>query len=141
MFISRLIKDLGVQLDDERIRIQCDNQQTIQLVNKDIAKLQTKLRHVDIHNHWLRQEARRNRIKVEYRPTTDMIADGLTKAMSHTQFQKFVKQIGLTDITERLMDRHLQTIGEEEILDGLAKLELHDMAVSADATSTRGGLC
>jgi hypothetical protein len=140
MFISRLIKELGVQLDDERIRIQCDNQQTIQLVNKDIAKLQTKLRHVDIHNHWLRQEAQRKRIKVEYRPTTDMIADGLTKAMSHAQFQKFVKQIGLTDITERLMDRHLQNIGEEEILDGLAKLELHDMAVSADAAST-GGVC
>ncbi|KAJ3454849.1 hypothetical protein MRS44_013449 [Fusarium solani] len=140
MFISRLIKELGIRLDDQRIQIQCDNQQTIQLVNKDIAKLQTKLRHVDIHNHWLRQEAQKNRIKVEYRPTTDMIADGLTKTLSFAQFQKFVRQIGLTDMSSYLDNRRLQDIGEEEILLGLAKLELHDMAVSADAASTGGVL-
>jgi hypothetical protein len=125
MFISRLIKELGIKLDDERIRIQCDNQQTIRLVTKDIGKLQTKLRHVDIHNHWLRQEAQRKRIQVEYRQTADMIADGLTKAMNHGQFQKFVKQIGLTDISERLMNRRLQNLGEDEVLEGLARLELH----------------
>src|SRR3546814_18668385 len=78
MFISRLIKELGIQLDEQLIRMQCDNQQTIQLVNKDINKLQTKLRHVDIHNHWLRQEAQRRSIKVEYKPTTDMTAYRLT---------------------------------------------------------------
>jgi hypothetical protein len=101
-------------------------------VNKDIAKLQTKLRHVHIHNHWLRQEAQKDRIKVEYRPTTDMIADGLTKALCFAQVQKFVRQIGLTDMSSYLDNRRLQDIGEEEILLGLAKLELHDMAVSAD---------
>src|SRR5271170_5132927 len=52
MFISRLVKELGIKLEEERIQIQCDNQQTIKLVTKDVNKLQTKLRHVDIHNHW-----------------------------------------------------------------------------------------
>jgi len=41
-------------LDNAQIKIQCDNKQTIRLVNVDIALLQTKLRYVDIHNHWLR---------------------------------------------------------------------------------------
>src|SRR3546814_14195597 len=67
MFISRLIKELGIQLDEQLIRIQCDNQQTIQLVNKDLNKLQTKLRHVDINNHWLRQETQRKRIRANGR--------------------------------------------------------------------------
>jgi hypothetical protein len=57
LFVSRLVKELGVKLDELRITIQCGNQQTIRLINADIALLQTKLRHVDIHNHWLRQEA------------------------------------------------------------------------------------
>ena len=57
LFVSRLIKELRVTLDNSRINIMCDNQQTIRLVNADIALLNTKLRHVDIHNHWLRQEA------------------------------------------------------------------------------------
>lgn len=36
--------------------IQYDNRQTIRLLEEKASKLITKLRHVDIHNHWLRQE-------------------------------------------------------------------------------------
>ena len=141
MFVSRLIKELGITLDDQRIRIQCDNQQTIQLVNKDIVKLQTKLRHVDIHNHWLRQEAAANRITVEYKPTTDMIADGLTKPMGNPAFRKFVDQLGLADISGYLTKRELREISENELSEKMSALELHsDQTVSASTAST-GGLC
>ena len=57
MFVSRLIREFGVKLEDKEIIIQYDNKQTIRLVNEDIIFLRTKLRYVDIHNHWLRQEA------------------------------------------------------------------------------------
>jgi hypothetical protein len=52
-YISRLFQKLTVQLDQHRIEIQCGNAQTIRLVTEEIAKLQTKLRHVGIHNHCL----------------------------------------------------------------------------------------
>lgn len=126
MFVSRLIKELGVTLDDERIRIRCDNQQTIKLVNKDIATLQTKLRHVDIHNHWLRQEAQRNRILVEYIPTANMIADGLTKPLNHQRLQIFMAQIGLIDISDRLEGRLLRPIEKQELWERMAELEIGD---------------
>lgn len=139
IFISRLITELGIQLEGQRIQIHCDNQQTIKLVNRDIATLQTKLRHVDIHNHWLRQEARRSRIKVDYKPTTDMVADGLTKPLSGPAFQQFVKQIGLTDISSKLEKRRLNEIQETELMEGMAMLEIQrEVAVSADAASTGG---
>ena len=54
LFVSRLIKELQIKLDDNHIRIECDNKQTIRLVTEEITVLRTKLRHVDIHNHWLR---------------------------------------------------------------------------------------
>src|SRR5467141_3118701 len=79
-YISRLLRELAVKLDDHRIEIQCDNTQTIRLVNEEITRLQTKLRHVDIHNHWLRQEVFQKRIRVLHTKSRDMIADGLTKA-------------------------------------------------------------
>lgn len=116
MFISRLIKELGVTLDDSRITIQCDNTQTIRLINADVAVLQTKLRHVDIHNHWLRQEALADRIAVRHTPTTDMIADGLTKALPAQQFEKFVKQVGLVDIKDRIQERRLKELAVEDFL-------------------------
>lgn len=142
MFVSRLIKELGIKLDDERIRIQCDNQQTIQLVNKDIAKLQTKLRHVDIHNHWLRQEAQLDRISVEYRPTADMIADGLTKVLTNTSFQKFVKQIGLADVSRHLESRRLRDIREQDLIQKQEQLEAdYETAPVSALTASTGGAC
>ena len=44
-------------------------------------KLSTKLQHVDIHNHWLRQKNAEQRVLFEWTPTRDMIADELTKAL------------------------------------------------------------
>ena len=37
LYVSRLITELSVRLDDQWIRIQCDNHQTIRLVTTEIA--------------------------------------------------------------------------------------------------------
>ena len=102
LYLSRLLKELGVTLDREKVRIQCDNIQTIRLVNSELAVLSTRLRHVDIHNHWLRQEVSENRIEVAYTPSTENMADGFTKPLKQELFQKFVKMSGLVDIRERI---------------------------------------
>jgi hypothetical protein len=115
MFVSRLVREFGVKLDDSRITIQCDNKQTIRLIDADIALLQTKLRHVDIHNHWLRQEATRRRIRVVYTPTNDMMADGLTKVLPYDAHQRFVQQVGLVDITEKLKECRLREVTQEDL--------------------------
>ena len=36
--------------------INCDNQQSVWIVMKETPTVSTKLRHVDIHQFWLRQE-------------------------------------------------------------------------------------
>lgn len=54
LYVSWLLKELSIRLDQHLVQIDCDNKQTIWLVNTEIARLQTKLRHVDIHNHWIR---------------------------------------------------------------------------------------
>jgi hypothetical protein len=98
LFVSRLLAELSVQLDDHRIKIQCDNKQTIRLVTAEIATLQTRLRHVDIHNHWLRQEVASKKIVVEYTPSASMVADGLTKALNYPLHQRFIEQLGLVQL-------------------------------------------
>ncbi|RYP49411.1 hypothetical protein DL768_004884 [Monosporascus sp. mg162] len=119
LFSFRLIKELGVTLDAGPLNMWCDNQQTIRLINADVALLQTKLRHVDIHNHWLREAAERDMIRVDYTPTGDMLADGLTKALIREPFRHFRKQLGLVDITEAIDRRrnNLRVISEEELAD------------------------
>ena len=73
-------------------------------MTQEIARLQTKLRHVDIHNHWLRQEVRDGRITVQHVSTKNMIANGLTKALSKGEFNEFLRQVNMVDITNRIVD-------------------------------------
>ena len=101
IYLSRLLLALTLQLD-EPLTIQCDNFQTIRLMVQEAAKLQTKLRHVDIHSHWLRQEVQRGTIQLQWQETQKMIADGLTKPLSKVRFRRFTEMIGLEDLTERL---------------------------------------
>lgn len=95
IFTSRLLKELEVKLPESIITIHCDNTQTISLINKEISKLQTKLRHVDIHNHWLRQEVARGIIRVQYVPSSEMLADGFTKVLPANKWAEFLEQLGL----------------------------------------------
>jgi len=101
IFMSRLFKVMTLKLN-EPLTINCDNTQTLRLLEEDAAKLITKLRHVDIHQHWLRQEYAARRVLFEWKPTTEMIADGLTKALQRQKFRHFVQMVGMVDISERL---------------------------------------
>ena len=80
--------------------IQCDNIQTIRALS-NTSKFTTKLRHVDIHNHWLRQEIAKQSIKVHWTSTTAILADGLTKALPPQRHQEFVRLIGLEVLPSR----------------------------------------
>ena len=76
----------------------CDNVQTIRLLTKDAPKLVTKLKHIDIHQHWLRQEVQAGHIKLEWVASSNMPADGLTKALHRQKHKQFMAQLNITDI-------------------------------------------
>ena len=82
--------------------IYCDNQQTVGIINKDLDRLHTKVRHVDIHQMWIRQEAEAQRLVVKWVPTDKMAADGLTKVLSKAKHQEFIRQLHLVNIAQRL---------------------------------------
>jgi len=98
---KRLFQNLTVQFEHD-FAIQCDNQQTIRLMNTNAPKLVTKLKHIDIHQHWVRQEVQENRLHIEWIPTSEMPADGLTKALPRQKHDDFIRQLRLIDITTLL---------------------------------------
>ena len=82
----------------------CDNKQTVELLTRRTLLLTTKLRHVDIHKHWLgerlhRSEVNECKLKLIWTPTSEMPADGLTKRLHFTKHHNFVKLIGLDNTT------------------------------------------
>ncbi|KAL5600706.1 hypothetical protein FOVSG1_008518 [Fusarium oxysporum f. sp. vasinfectum] len=94
---KRLFDQLELQLGQLPI-IECDNQQTIRLITLDIPRIKTALKHIDVHNCWARQAYQEESFEVNYTPTAQMPADGLTKALPAQKFETFVRQPDLVDI-------------------------------------------
>jgi hypothetical protein len=150
IFVNYLLKELNVKLD-EGLTVECDNLQTLRLVTREGARLTTKLRHVDIHNHWLRQEVQEGRLQVYYTPTKEMIADGLTKALSGPKHAEFVRQMGLVDIETRILEsrnrmkleqRLLEKRRAQETASNLNTKEIKDMAkITYREKGNSGGVC
>ena len=93
------------QLDiDQNFAILCDNRQTIHLITAETPQVNTKLKHINIQGHWLRQEVANGNLQIQWVPTADMPADRLIKALPKQRFDIFVKQLGLVDISARLTD-------------------------------------
>jgi len=80
---------------EQDVIINCDNQQLVRIVIKETPIVSTKLQHVDIHQFWLRQEVQNGSFVVQWVPTSEIAADGLTKALSKQNHQKFVEVVGL----------------------------------------------
>ena len=93
----------AVKFDTQQAtEIHCDNLQTIRILTKETVKLETRLRHVDIHQHWLRQEVEDGTVTIKWLPTAQMPADGLTKALPAQKHATFIEQLNLVDISKRL---------------------------------------
>ena len=52
IYIQQMLEELKIKLDqNDKMIIQYDNQQILCLMQAEIEKLSTKLKHVDIQNH------------------------------------------------------------------------------------------
>jgi hypothetical protein len=93
---KRLFLDIGFDPEHE-ISILCDNSQTVALLRNEEPTIRTKLSHVEIHQHWLRQEVQPGRISVKWIKTNHMPADGLMKILPKNKNTNFCKMVGLVD--------------------------------------------
>lgn len=86
-----------------------DNAQTRQLLVNELTKLQTKLRYVNIHLHWLRQKVQRRSINIHWVSIRKMITDNLTKTLLSVKHNTFVEMTSLED-----QKIYLASVKEEE---------------------------
>jgi hypothetical protein len=69
------------------VQIYEDNQGTIALSKDPVNRQRSK--HIDIRYHFIRSTINAGKVIVNYCPTTDMIADIMTKAAPRCKLQKF----------------------------------------------------
>ena len=109
----RFFKGISLRLGSTPT-ILCDNQQTVGIVTKKEDRLNTKVKHVDIHQLWVRQEVLAGRLHVSWVPTNDMPADGLTKTLPRQKFEQFVRQCGLVDVKQQINALKQKTVDTKD---------------------------
>ena len=90
VWLRKLLGEMG-QEQDSATTIWEDNQQTI--VWALDAAHHGRNKHIDVRLHYVRDQVRRNVVKVQYTPTEDQLADLLTKPLGRLAFQRLVKKI------------------------------------------------
>jgi hypothetical protein len=101
----------AVQFDSmKKVRIRCDNRQIIKVLNKELLKLNIKFRHVNIHRHWLRQKVQNDRIDISWISIADMSADEFIKSLLRQKHEKFLKQLNMRDISDKIHSRWHESI-------------------------------
>jgi hypothetical protein len=91
IWLRRLLLELG--FPQQITTIFEDNQSTIALAKNPVHHQRTK--HIDVRHHFVREQVEIGSIQLEYIPTTDMIADALTKALPRPKLAGFVAQMNL----------------------------------------------
>ncbi len=92
VWIRRLLEKL-CQPEIYPIPLHCDNQGSIALA-KNLENHQCT-KHIDVWYHYIREKEEDSTITIDYLPTEEMLADGLTKALTPAKMKIFVKQLGL----------------------------------------------
>ena len=75
------------------ILLKGDNQGLIAFVHNPVFHFRTK--QIDIQHHYILDKVAAKKIQLSYIPTHEMIADGLTKALTHVKFHRFIEQMNI----------------------------------------------
>jgi hypothetical protein len=94
VWIRSLLGQLGFA-QDQPTTIYGDNQGALALAENPEFHARTK--HIDVSAHYIRQLIEDHIVKLEYKPTDEMLADCLTKPLKAAQYQGNVKGIGIQE--------------------------------------------
>ena len=88
VFLRQLLRSMGQKVDSSTVTtVDEDNQACIKLSEDPVSHNRTK--HIDVKHHYIREKVEDGIIKLRYVPTTEQLADCLTKNLAKPQFLKF----------------------------------------------------
>ena len=93
--LYKVEKDVEQQLVSQASVIYCDNQAAIALAKN--PQYHARSKHIAIRYHWQREVIKDGHARLEFIPTGEQVADGLTKALPEKAFKVFRRSLGLED--------------------------------------------
>ena len=85
--------EVGVSMKKIPINIGCDNQGALEIASDDIKNERSK--HIDVKYQLIRENYQKGTITLNYVPTSEMIADIMTKNLPHIFHVKFLEMLNM----------------------------------------------
>ena len=95
LWIKRLLRDINIPVLKVPV-IGTDSMNALRAAESPQENMST--RHIDVRYKWVKEKVKNGELTLDWVDTTNMKADGLTKALNPTKQAQFVKIIGLTEI-------------------------------------------
>jgi hypothetical protein len=92
LWLRKLMTSLS-QVSGVQLMILVDNQSALALMRNPCNHARAK--HIDVGHHFIRERIMRGEVAVQYCPTDQMLADGMTKALGQSKHEEMCKQLGL----------------------------------------------
>ncbi|GKC48781.1 hypothetical protein Tco_1071526 [Tanacetum coccineum] len=93
LWMKHALIDYGIRLDD--VPIMCDKKSAIDLSKNLVQHSRTK--HIEIHQHFLRDNVQKGHISIEKVPSVDNFADILTKPLKRESFNYLRLGLGMME--------------------------------------------
>lgn len=99
IWIKQLVTELSCHIPAPPI-LWCDNIGAGALAVNPV--FHARIKHIEIDIHFVRDHILRGALEVRYVPSSDQVADCLTKPLSHSQFHYLRSKLGVVDLPARL---------------------------------------
>ena len=92
LWISMFLRDMGFTL--EVPMVYQDNQSTMRIAKQGLSN-NPNTKHIDIRYMWIKNVLEENQLSLGYKPSEEMLADGMTKPLIGEKFYEFVKGLNI----------------------------------------------
>ena len=93
LWMRQTLKEYGVTCD--KVPLLCDNESAIKIAYNPVQH--TRMKHIEICHHFIRDHVARRDIELAYVPTKDQLADIFVKPLDEPRFSYLRNELNIVD--------------------------------------------
>jgi hypothetical protein len=93
--MQQLLLQLKTQITDKGCEVQFSKNGQATILNSKNPQHHNRNKHIDVRYHFIRKCSQDGLIELAYIPTTEMVADILTKALPQHKYEKHMVGMGM----------------------------------------------
>ncbi|MBW0538635.1 hypothetical protein O181_078350 [Austropuccinia psidii MF-1] len=125
LWLTQWCEESGILLGSKPIPVYKDNQGCINTANGDSNVNAKHMKHVDIQLHFVKEAVKTGRIRLQYTPSKDMLADFLTKSVPKPILTHALSSLGVLSLGSDMRHNDCRQLTATTIIESLTATTNH----------------